>query len=118
MVETLFNKIKKGSTANFIKKINLVFGVGGLKYHNKISLHKMSYELIDDICVSTHINFKTFTEGAIWITTTFGIWKLSHITHNMEKDKSSSLRVSMDYSFNVYNDTSRAEWVDLLDEIV
>ena len=118
IVVTLFNKIKTGSPGNFIKRIDLTFGIAGIKYHNKTPLHKMAYQLIDNTCASTHIDFEKFTDGASWIKTTFGIWNLSHLERDTEKDNPASLEVSMDYSFRLFADTTQPEWLELLDKLV
>jgi len=118
IVVTLFNKIKTGSTINLIKRLDLTFGITGIKYHNKVPLHKMSYELVDNTCASTHIDFEKFTDGASWIKVKFGIWSLAHIERDPERHNPASLEVSMDYSFRLFSDTTRSEWEYLLDKIV
>jgi|CXWL01.1.fsa_nt_gi hypothetical protein len=44
LVKTTLDRLRQQNNSNFIKKINMIFGVNGINYHNPVPLYKLDYE--------------------------------------------------------------------------
>ena len=115
--DTLAN-LRKQDKRNFIKKLDVEFDSDGIKYHNRVHLHKMSYELVEETCASTHQAFDTFMDGALSVKVKFGIRSLLDIIDNSASKKAASLNMGMDSTISVYSDHEPQDLFRILDYLV
>lgn len=85
LVDTLLARLRTQHTTNFIKKINMMFGINGINYHNNTPLYKLDYELVQNTCVSSHESFRQFIDSAELITVKFGIRSFYHINRQIHR---------------------------------
>lgn len=109
----IFDKIK-ADHPNIIKKMVADFGMRGIRYYNTIRLRKLSYELIDSQCASTHTAYDNFIKHAVDIRVTFGI---SYLLGIIEKSdgKFASMNATTHSSLSLYMQLDPLEWYKILE---
>lgn len=115
LVEGIRDKLRKKNKNNFIKKINMEFGVAGIDYYNTTPLYKLDYELIENMCASTHRSFDEFIDHAIKVKARFGIRNLFNINRMDKSIGPASMNMQTIFSVSFYFDISRDDWYQILD---
>ena len=113
MFDDIFKKIKK-DPRNIIKKMMLDFGMAGINYHNAVRLRKMSYELIDNTCASTHTKYDVFKSKAYDAKLTFGIASLENIIEPTS-GRLASMNVNLESSVSLHTPLEPFQWYKILE---
>lgn len=115
LVDTLLARLRTQHTTNFIKKINMMFGINGINYHNNTPLYKLDYELIQNTCVTSHESFRQFIDSAELITVKFGIRSFYHINRTEQSDSPAPMNMNLLFGVSLYFESSDVEWFAMLD---
>ena len=109
----IFDKIKE-DRRNIIKKMVLDFGMAGIDYHNNVRLRKLSYELIDNTCASTHRMYDEFVSKAHDVRLTFGIASFRGIIEHTS-GRLASMNVNLESSVSLRTSLEPLQWYEILE---
>ena len=115
LVDDIRNRLIEHDPRNFIKKMNLTFSIGGFHYHNNTNLYKLDYELVQNVCGSTHEAFDRFVDTALIIKARFGIFKFFNIDRRGKHKKPASMNMRTDFTISFYTNILSEDWYDMLD---
>ena len=115
LVDDIKDRLQEQYARNFIKKVNLMFPIGGISYHNDTNLYKLDYELIQNTCGSTHVSFDEFVDAAQTIKVRFGIFKFFNIDRRGKREKPASMNMRTDFTISFYTNIDSTDWYEMLD---
>lgn len=116
LVGGVFAQLKKANPRNIIRRIDVEFSVGGIDYHNDVPLYRISYELVNGKCASTHRAFEEFVQNAASVKVRFGVASLSTIIP--DNGKLTIMNMDTKFALSVYIDIEPGDWYDMLDYLV
>ena len=114
LVDNIRRRLLEEDPRNFIKKMNLTFNLDGVKYHNNTNLYKLDYELVQNVCGSTHEAFDEFVDKAQIIKARFGIFKFFKIDRRGARKKPASMNMRTDFTISFYTNIFSEDWYGML----